>query len=292
MANNEPSEHITWRDMLARTTDIVGDRITAKWLCEHASGCDADEFREILDELVSQRCGLHLDDMMRRFLGGEPLQYVMGRWQFRHIDLMVDRRVLIPRPETELIVDIARQHLVQLRPPFVIVDLGTGSGAIGLSLLHELPLDSTTVYMTDASSDAIDVVRANATGIGRRATGARFAVGEWWAALPEEIAGTVDVVVSNPPYIAEDDPEVEQSVNAWEPHDALFAGDDGLDDIRVIVRDAPQWLRPGGMLVVEMGYTQADGVAQLFTNAGFENVQVHTDLAGLNRFVSGIARPH
>lgn len=289
MANNEPSEHISWRDMLVRTADIVGDRTTAKWLCEHASGCDADEFREILDELVSQRCGLHLDDMMRRYLGGEPLQYVMGRWQFRHLDLMVDQRVLIPRPETELIVDIARQYLADKQQPFVIVDLGTGSGAIGLSLLHELPLDSATMYMTDASLDAIDVARANATGLGRHAAGARFAVGEWWDALPQDLAGTVDVVVSNPPYIAVGDAEVEQSVNAWEPHGALFAGDDGLDDIRVIVRDALTWLRPNGMLVLEMGYTQATVVKQLFTDAGFMNVQVHKDLAGLDRFVSGIA---
>lgn len=289
MANNELSEHISWRDMVVRTADIVGDRTTAKWLCEQASGCDADEFREILDELVSQRCGLHLDDMMRRYLGGEPLQYVMGRWQFRHIDLMVDQRVLIPRPETELIVDIARQYLADKQQPFVIVDLGTGSGAIGLSLLHELPLDAATVYMTDSSLDAIDVARANATGLGRHAAGARFAVGEWWDALPQDLAGAVDVVVSNPPYIAVGDAEVEQSVNAWEPHGALFAGDDGLNDIRIIVHDAPKWLHPGGMLVLEMGYTQATVVKQLFTDAGFMNVQVHKDLAGLDRFVSGIA---
>ena len=278
--------------MLARTADIVDDRVAAKWLCEHASGCDVDEFREILDDLVSQRCGLHLDDMVRRYLGGEPLQYVMGRWSFRHLDLMVDQRVLIPRPETELIVDIVRQHLADQDPSFVIADLGTGSGAIGLSLLYELPLESSTVYMTDSSSDAIDVARANAIGIGRCATGARFAVGEWWHALPHDIAGTVDVVVSNPPYIAVGDAEVEQSVNTWEPHGALFAGSDGLNDIRIIVYDAPTWLRPGGMLVLEMGYTQADAVSQLFTDAGFTQVQVHKDLAGLDRFVSGITPAH
>ena len=288
MANNDASEYITWREMLVHTADILGDRTTAKWLCEHASGCDADEFREILDDLVSQRCGLHLDDMVRRYMGGEPLQYVMGRWAFRHLDLLVDQRVLIPRPETELIVDVVLQHLATQRAPHVVVDLGTGSGAIGLSLLHELPPDSATVYMTDASTDAIDVARANATGVGRRASGARFSVGEWFAALPHDIQGTVDVVVSNPPYIAVGDTDVEVSVNEWEPHSALFAGADGLDDIRTIVRDAPQWLRAGGALVVEMGYTQADAVSQLFAEAGFTDVVVHRDAAGLNRFVSGI----
>ena len=288
MANNDASEYITWREMLVHTADILGDRTTAKWLCEHASGCDADEFRDILDDLVSQRCGLHLDDMVRRYVGGEPLQYVMGRWAFRHLDLLVDQRVLIPRPETELIVDVVLQHLATQRAPHVVVDLGTGSGAIGLSLLYELPPDAATVYMTDASTDAIDVARANATGVGRRASGARFSVGEWFAALPRDLQGTIDVVVSNPPYIAVGDAEVDTSVNEWEPHSALFAGTDGLDDIRTIVCDAPQWLRAGGALVVEMGYTQADAVSQLFSDAGFTDVVVHRDAAGLNRFVSGI----
>lgn len=288
MANNDSGEHITWRDMVAHTADIVGDRTTAKWLCEHASGCDADEFRDILDELVSQRSGLHLDDMVRRYLGGEPLQYVMGRWAFRHLDVMVDQRVLIPRPETEQIVDIVCEYLAERKAPYVIADLGTGSGAIGLSLLQELPLESATVYLTDVSVDAIDVARANAAGIGRPAAGARLCVGEWFVALPHDIAGTLDVVVSNPPYIAVGDAEVETSVNEWEPHTALFAGDDGLNDIRTIVRDAPQWLRLNGLLVVEMGYTQAAAVSQLFADAGFVNVQVHKDMAGHDRFVSGI----
>lgn len=288
MANNDSGEHITWRDMVAHTTEIVGDRTTAKWLCEHASGCDADEFRDILDEFVSQRSGLHLDDMVRRYLSGEPLQYVMGRWAFRHLDLLVDQRVLIPRPETEQIVDIVREYLADRTPPFVIADLGTGSGAIGLSLLQELPLESATVYMTDTSADALDVARANAAGIGRPAAGARLCVGKWFAALPHDIAGTLDVVVSNPPYIAVGDADVETSVNNWEPHTALFAGTDGLNDIRTIVRDAPQWLRPHGLLVVEMGYTQARAVSQLFIDAGFTNVRVHTDMAGHDRFVSGM----
>ena len=288
MANNDSGEHITWRDMLAHTADIVGDRTTAKWLCEHASGCDADEFRDILDEFVSQRSGLHLDDMVRRYLSGEPLQYVMGRWAFRHLDLLVDQRVLIPRPETEQIVDIVREYLADRTPPFVVADLGTGSGAIGLSLLQELSLESATVYMTDVSADALDVARANAAGIGRPAAHARLCVGEWFHALPTDIAGTLDVVVSNPPYIAVGDADVETSVNNWEPHTALYAGDDGLTDIRTIVRDAPRWLRPRGLLVVEMGYTQATAVSQLFTEAGFENVQVHTDMAGHDRFVSGM----
>ena len=285
---SNPDGHITWRELMANTAETLGDKAVARWLCEHASGLDAEEFVAELDELVNARSGIHLDAMIRRLLDGEPVQYVMGRWAFRYLDLMVDKRVLIPRPETELVVEIVLRHVGASKGPFIMADLGTGSGAIGLSLLHELPLNSATVWMTDASTDAIDVARANAAGIGRPAVGARFEVGSWWDALPSDVAGLFDVVVSNPPYIAQGDAEVETSVNDWEPHSALFAGNDGLDDIRLIAADAPTWLRSGGLLVVEMGYTQASEVSALFSASGLSDVTVHKDLAGHDRFVSGI----
>ena len=103
MTDTSGDLHITWRELLARTTSVTGDRLAAKWLCEHASGCDAQEFQDIIDELVSERSGEHLRLMTHRFMNGEPLQYVMGRWAFRRLDLLIDSRVLIPRPETELI---------------------------------------------------------------------------------------------------------------------------------------------------------------------------------------------
>jgi len=288
MSDDSFNEHISWRDMVSQTADIVGDRVIAKWLCEHASGCEIGEFNAIQSELVTQRSAVHLDAMVRRYVAGEPVQYVMGRWAFRHLDLMVDQRVLIPRPETEQLPEIVMQHLQSMNAPHVVADLGTGSGAIGLSLLHELPIGSATVWMTDASDDAINVARANAAGIGRKATHARFAVGEWFDALSNEQRESFHVIASNPPYIADSDNEVEESVAKWEPHSALFAGDDGLDDIRVIASQATQWLVPGGMVVVEMGYAQADAVTQLFTEARLNEVRVHNDTAGKPRFVSGI----
>jgi len=287
MSGEISAEHITWRAMMQRVEEQVGQRNIARWLCEHASGCDADEFSEVLDELVSERSGQELHNMLQRFASGEPLQYVMGRWAFRQLDLLVDKRVLIPRPETELIVDIVKNHLGSKREAITLVDLGTGSGAIGLSLLHELPLGAATVWMTDESEDALHVARANAAGIGRPAIGARFAHGNWCDALPAELVGVCDVVVSNPPYIAEGDAEVEASVLQWEPSDALFAGVDGLEDIAQIVQAAPKWLAVGGMLVTEMGYTQASAIQQLFNAAGFTHVTVHQDLTGRDRFVSG-----
>jgi release factor glutamine methyltransferase len=285
--------HVTWREMVKRTQAEVGERNVAQWLCEHASGCDSGEFTDILDELVSERSAQHLQSMLARYAAGEPLQYVMGRWAFRRLDLLVDSRVLIPRPETELLVEhVTRYALQKIRDVgrgVTIADLGTGSGALGLSLLHELPFESSEVWMTDISEDALHVARANAAGVGRNAVGARFGHGHWYAALPDELQGGVDVIVSNPPYIATGDPLVGDLVLKWEPHNALFAGTDGLKDLRSIVSEASDWLVPGGLLAVEMGYTQGTEVSQLFTLAGFTNVSVHKDLAGHDRFVTGLA---
>ena len=289
MTNSEA--YITWREMVKRTQDEVGERNIAQWLCEHASGCDADVFGDILDELVSERSAQHLHSMLARYAKGEPLQYVMGRWAFRRLDLLVDSRVLIPRPETELLVEhVTRYALQKIRDVgrgVTIADLGTGSGAVGLSVLHELPFESAEVWMTDVSEDALHVARANAAGVGRNAVGARFSHGSWYQALPADLQGSLDAIVSNPPYIATGDPLVGESVLKWEPHSALFAGKDGLNDLRVVVSGATDWLVPGGLLAVEMGFTQATVVSQLFESAGFKNVSVHNDLAGLDRFVTG-----
>ena len=289
MTNSE--SHVTWREMVKRTQGEVVERTIAQWLCEHASGCDADEFGDILDELVSERSAQHLHSMLARYATGEPLQYVMGRWAFRRLDLLVDSRVLIPRPETELLVEhvkrFALQKIRDVGRGVTIADLGTGSGAVGLSILHELPFESAEVWMTDVSEDALHVARANAAGVGRNAVGARFGHGSWYEALPADLQGSLDAIVSNPPYIATGDPLVGESVLKWEPHNALFAGTDGLDDLRVVVSGAANWLVPGGLLAVEMGFTQAKVVSQLFESAGFKNLSVHKDLAGRDRFVTG-----
>jgi release factor glutamine methyltransferase len=286
--------HLTWREMVKRTEGEVRDRTVARWLCEHASGCDSDEFGGILDELVSERSAQHLHSMLARYATGEPLQYVMGRWAFRRLDLLVDSRVLIPRPETELLVEhvtrYAMQKIRDVGRGVTIVDLGTGSGAVGLSLLHELPFESAEVWMTDMSEDALHVARANAAGVGRNAVGARFGQGSWYEALPSDLLGSLDAIVSNPPYIAVGDSLVGDSVLKWEPHNALFAGKDGLNDLRIIVAGATDWLAPGGLLAVEMGFTQAAVVTQLFESAGFNHVSVHKDLAGLDRFVTGTSQ--
>jgi len=277
---------MTWRELLAETASrIGGDRAAARWLCEVASG--SDDLLAVLDEPATQRMVAHLDAMVARFLDGEPLAYVLGRWGFRHLDLAVDRRVLIPRPETEVVagvaIDLARALLAE-RPgePFVAADLGTGSGAIGLALAQELPTTGVTVWLTDASAAALDVARSNLAGIGRNAVNVRVASpGSWFDALP---GGTVvDLAVSNPPYVAAGSPLVDTSVVEWEPHAALFSGPDGLDDVRAIVDAAPRWVRPGGRLVLEIGADQGEAVRGLLEASGAGDVEIRHDLAGRDR---------
>lgn len=272
-----------WRELLAETAARVGDRPSARWLCEVASG--ADRVEEVLDEPATARMVAHLDAMIGRYEQGEPLAYVLGRWSFRRLDLMVDRRVLIPRPETEVVAGVAIELATACPRPTVVADLGTGSGAIGLSLADELPADGVVVWLTERDPDALAVAQANLTGIGRRAANVRTAQGSWFDALP---AGTmVDVAVANPPYVAAASPEIDKCVVEWEPHGALFAGADGLDDIRHLVTTAPRWIRPGGWLVLEIGADQGGAVPALMTGAGYGEVTIRQDLAGRDRVAVG-----
>jgi len=283
----DTSDAVTWRTLLNETIEVLGERPQARWICETACGLDGDEFLAELDEPATERMVAQLDAMVARYRAGEPLAYVMGHWSFRTIELMVDRRVLIPRPETEMVagraLELARGVADQRR----VVDLGTGSGAIGLSLAAELPIMGTEVWLTDYSTDAVDVARANAIGLGRAAANVRVVHGSWFDALPVDVRGEIDVVVSNPPYIADGDPEVAESVLEYEPHTALFAGDNGRDDVRTIARDARDWLRSGGWLVMEIGYQQGEAVKALLERFGYADVAIANDLTGRPRIAEG-----
>jgi release factor glutamine methyltransferase len=270
---------MSWRALLSETRERIGDDAVARWLCEEASG--ADDLAAVLEEGATQRMVARLDSMVARYAGGEPLAYVLGHWSFRHIELAVDRRVLIPRPETEVVAGVAIELARTFRRPVTVADLGTGSGAIGLAIADELPVDGVTVWLTDASDSALDVARANLAGIGRKGANVRIAGGRWFDALP--VGTTLDVAVSNPPYIADGSPLVDDSVRRWEPHEALFAGPDGLDDIRAIAADARRWIRPGGALVLEIGADQGRAVAGLLAGRGFVDVEIRPDLAGRDR---------
>jgi release factor glutamine methyltransferase len=215
---------------------------------------------------------------LSRRLAGEPVAYLLGEKEFHGLDLKVDARVLVPRPDTETLVEWALECLEGHAAPRVL-DLGTGSGAIALAL-QNARLDA-HVDAVDASADALAVAQANALRLGLPV---RFAQADWLAG-----AGTgYTVIASNPPYIAAGDPHL--PALRHEPASALVAGADGLDDIRRIVHDAPAHLAEGGWLLLEHGHDQAAPVRQLLAERGFAEVQSRDDLAGIARCSGGIWR--
>jgi release factor glutamine methyltransferase len=211
----------------------------------------------------------------------------MQRWSFRHLDVFVDRRVLIPRPETELVVQVALDSLhdtaKKINRKMRVVDLGTGSGVIGLALASELPLGKTEVWLTDISNDALDVARANLAGLGLVDGDVRLAQGDWFFALPSELKNSFDLIISNPPYIAIYDSSVESVVRDYEPNLALYAGTDGLDAYRQIILQAGEWLVTDGLLVLEIGHDQALLVRGLLDENSFGDIEIRQDYSQRDR---------
>ena len=273
------SEGISWRRLLEEAADRLGDRIEARRIVEEATGREGAELVLHLDTDATALAHTRYRDMVERRAAGEPLQYVLGRWGFRTLDVHVDARVLIPRPETEVVVEHALRVVDELSAS-TVVDLGTGSGVIAMSLAMER--SSLSVWATDASAAALALATANLAGLGRAAARVRVVAGGWFDALPSDLQGAIDVVVSNPPYVAEGD-HLPSEVSDWEPMDALIAGPTGLEAIERIVRDAPVWLRRPGALVLEIGETQGYSARSLASDAGFGSVDVEPDLTGRPR---------
>lgn len=255
-------------------------------MLERASGYDRAGLVSRLGEPVPARTVTFVETMVARRRRGEPLQYVLGMWSFRRLELVLDRRVLIPRPETETVVEEALGELRRLgvdRP--LAVDLGTGSGAIALSLALEVP--AARVWGTDRSEEALAVARANLSGTGSRvATRVRLAAGHWFEALPDELRGQVDLVVANPPYVGAGE-ALPPEVADWEPAGALVAGPTGLEAVEEILAAAPGWLRRPGVVVLEIAPHQAERAAALAGHAGFGEVDVRPDLTGRLRTLVG-----
>ena len=280
---------VAWRAFLAEARQrlevagVEGADVDARRIVEEASGYEGSELYMGLDQPATKRGVVAFDRMLERRVAGEPLQYVLGRWAFRTLDLMVDRRALIPRPETEVVTGVALDELERLARPgrtVVAVDLGTGSGAIGLSFAAERP--DTRVVLTDRSSDALQVARANLAGLGRAATRVAIHEGSWFEALPSDLRGAVAVVASNPPYVSPDE-DLPAEVADWEPRGALVAGDRGRADLAAIIGSAGEWLVPDGALVLEMAPNQTAWAARLAAEAGYVEIEAIVDLAGRNR---------
>jgi release factor glutamine methyltransferase len=214
-----------------------------------------------------------------RRLAGEPMAYLVGHREFMGRDFAVSPDVLIPRPDTELLVETALAWLKD-RPDAAVLDLGTGSGVIAVSIALGAP--AATVTATDVSATALQMAVRNAARLGARV---EFAQGGWYDALPS--LAHYDLIVSNPPYIARDDEHLSQGDLRFEPRGALTDNADGLRDLSTIINGAAARLRPGGALWVEHGWDQAEAVRRLLTRAGFGDVASLRDLAGIERISGG-----
>jgi release factor glutamine methyltransferase len=233
-----------------------------------------------LDELALEEW----QSLESRRLNGEPVAYLIGKRGFHNIELQVAPGVLIPRPETELLVDIGLQEIKRIEGNVKhpkILDLGTGSGAIALAIANGA--SNTQVVATDQSNEALSIAKSNAKYLGLEEQ-VQFARGSWYEALNED--QEFDVILSNPPYIANQDPHLNQGDLRFEPIDALTDHSTGLSCLEIIIMEGLKHLKPGGLIAVEHGYDQSDVVAGLMKTAGLGDIQVHCDLAGHPRVVS------
>mgnify|MGYP001438537039 FL=1 len=277
---------VSWEELLLETGRILeGDNaeLEAKWMIEEVSGitqlCD---YKEQAKPIQLKR----LNRLIERRVAGEPLQYVLGRWQFRELDLFVDDRVLIPRPETEILVGYAleecksKKNQLDETRSLNVADLGCGSGAIGLSIAREI--QEVSVWCTDVSEGAIAVTRANLAGLGMVGQKVSISQGSWFEALPQEMLEKFDVIISNPPYIS-DSEELPPEVSEWEPSSSLRSGPLGTEDLSFLLNNSIEWLSAEGLLILELAPMQADVMVEEAKNLKYREVKLRHDLTGRNR---------
>lgn len=270
------------RQLLAEAVaQLSGEEVRAEaaLLLAHALGVSKAWLVAHADDAVEPARAESFHDLVMRRTRGEPVAYLVGIRGFHALELEVTSDVLIPRPETELLVDLALQR-IPVDADCAVADLGTGSGAVALAIASQRP--RARVLATDASLAALNVARGNTMRLGLR--NVAFAHGDWCAAL-----GTArfDLIVSNPPYIADDDPHLQQGDLRFEPRAALASGADGLDAIRTIIRDARRHLREGGWLLFEHGYGQGTAGRELLTRHGYKDVLTERDLEDHQRVSGG-----
>ena len=274
----KPHEPPTLAQALRKAGAAGISRLDAQLLLLHALGRREGDRAWLLahdDERIAPNVADAFESLCARRAAGEPVAYLLGRKEFFGLELLVDRRVLVPRPETEKLVEWGLE-LLRGHPSPRVIDLGTGSGAIALALARHLP--AAEVEAVDASGDALAVAEANALKLGLPLS---LRQADWFSG----VSGRYDLVVSNPPYVSEGDEHL--AALAHEPASALVAADGGLADLRRIVEQAPARLAPGGWLLLEHGWNQAAAVRQSLADAGFSDVSTRRDLAGIERCSGG-----
>lgn len=279
---------LTVLEIIKRTTDffagkgIASPRLNAELLIGHALQRKRMElYLEFERPLTEAELEL-IRPLVRRRAQHEPVQYIMGETEFSGLKLKVDRRALIPRPETEQLIEHVVAALASRAAPARILDLGTGSGAIALALAHAFP--QAAVVAVDASEDALNLARENATGVGL-AERVTFLCSDWFTQVPPD---PFDLIVSNPPYLSADETaQTALEVRGFEPVRALTAADDGMADLARIIAAAPRFLSATGMLALETGIAQHERLAVLADAAGFAGRESKRDLAGHPRFFFG-----
>lgn len=254
-------------------------RLDAELLLEYVTGLPRASFRAAPEKELPAAAGWSFQQLVKRRMKGEPVAYIRGQQEFWSLLFEVSPAVLIPRPDTELLVERALEHLAADRESNV-ADLGTGSGAIAIAIASERP--RARVAAVDCSQEALAIASRNAARL--NITNVKFSHGDWFAPLAGE---QFDVIVSNPPYIADTDPDLEPQVRKHEPALALIAGPSGFEALEHIIETAPHHLRPGGVLLVEHGWKQGVAVRNLLVRNGFTHVRSHADLAGHERVTEG-----
>jgi release factor glutamine methyltransferase len=263
----------------ALSLDSITARIEVQMLLQHVLGVSRAYLLAHPEQVLDEAQAPAYRALLQRRLAGEPLAYILGEREFFGLDFRVTPATLIPRPDTELLVELALERIPQRGR---VLDLGTGSGAIALSIAHSRP--DAEVTAADFSIEALEVAQENARRL--NIGNARFMQSDWFSALAGE---RFDLIVSNPPYIADADAHLEQGDLRFEPRTALASGVDGLDDIRRIIAGAKAHLTAGGWLMFEHGYDQAERVRELLDATGFAEVFSARDLAGIERVSGGRA---
>jgi release factor glutamine methyltransferase len=277
------TEATTWRELVDEAGESLGSPAEARWIAEDVAKDAGSTYREFADAAVSSTEQRAFTRLVGRRLTGEPLQHVLGHWPFRTIDLLVDRRALVPRTETEIVVEHALGELRRLQGRPLIVDLGTGSGAIACAIASEH--SQASVIAVDASEEAVALARTNRDRLGADvACRIDVQLGDWYSALPPDSKGRVDLIVSNPPYVAEREwSGLDPVVRDFDPKTALVAGPLGTEAIEIVISGAPDVIAGRAAVVVEIAPSQSEFARSSAIAAGARSVEVRRDLAGRDR---------